>query len=247
MQYPDENALAEQRDRMVDNQIEARGIGNPHLLAAMREVPREAFVPPEIRDQAYADRPLPIGSEQTISQPYIVAMMIDAAGIEPGQRVLDIGTGSGYAAAVMSRIAQKVYSIERYRELALRARDAIDGLGYENVEIAVGDGSRGWPEEAPFDAILIAAGGPKPPRALLEQLAPGGVLVMPVGAERGYQEMTRISNHDGDFVQENIGAVAFVPLVGEGGWQEDGRQEIEGKKISLERLPSALDGSKHTN
>src|SRR3990170_8331750 len=162
------------RRRMVERQLTARGIGNPHVLAAMGEVPRERFVPERLREFAYEDGPLPIGEEQTISQPYIVALMIEAADVSPGDRVLEVGAGSGYAAAVMSRIADKVYAIERHEPLALSAQERISELGYDNLEIIAGDGSLGLPGKAPFDAILVAAGGDKVPEPLKQQLAIGG-------------------------------------------------------------------------
>ena len=150
---------AELRQWMVDRQLKARGIGNGHVLAAMREVPREAFVPDRLREFAYEDGPLPIGEEQTISQPYIVALMIEAADVSPGDRVLEVGAGSGYAAAVMSRIADRVFAIERHESLARSARQRVQALGYDNLTVIAGDGSLGLPDESPFDAILVAAGG----------------------------------------------------------------------------------------
>lgn len=210
--------MTDKRVRMVSQQIEARGIRNRRVLSAMKAVPREAFIPEEIHDLAYEDGPLPIGFGQTISQPYIVAMMIDAAGVAPGDKVLDVGTGSGYSSAVASRIADNVISIERNSELAARASEVLARLGYENVTVVVGDGSLGWPREAPFDAILVAAGGPKPPPALLSQLTPSGRLVIPIGTEHGGQQLVRMTERDGTFVREKLGAVAFVPLIGAEGW-----------------------------
>src|SRR6186713_2821260 len=163
---------------MVKRQIEARGVRNPHVLAAMAEVPRERFVPERLAEFAYEDGPLSIGEQQTISQPYIVALMIEAADLAPGDRVLEVGAGSGYATAVMSRIAGKVYAIERHDELAKLARRRLKALGYSNVEIICADGTKGLPEQAQFDAILVSAGGPKVPEALKQQLAIGGRLVI---------------------------------------------------------------------
>src|ERR1043165_7810178 len=169
------------REDMVRRQIEGRGIRGPRLLAALRQVPREAFVPERLAGHAYEDSPLPIEADQTISQPYIVALMIEAAEIAPGDRVLEIGAGSGYAAAVMGRIAGEVIAIERHAELAALAEARMERLGYANVRIVQGDGARGLPEQAPFDAILAAASGSHVPDALKRQLSVGGVLVMPIG------------------------------------------------------------------
>jgi len=171
------------RERMVERQILGRGIVTPSVLSAFRAVPREAFVPEKMREFAYEDGPLPIGEGQTISQPYIVALMIDAAEIPPGGKVLEVGAGSGYAAAVMSRIAGEVFAIERHEKLARSAAERIDALGYDNVSIICGDGSLGLPDEAPFDAILVAAGGDHVPEPLKRQLRTGGRLVVPVGGE----------------------------------------------------------------
>jgi protein-L-isoaspartate(D-aspartate) O-methyltransferase len=213
------------RDRMVDVQIARRGVRDRHVLDAMRHVPREAFVEPGFEEFAYEDGPLPIGEGQTISQPYIVALMIEAAEVKPGHSVLEVGAGSGYAAAVMSRIAERVYAIERHPSLGNSARQRFKKLGYDNIELRVGDGTRGWPEAAPFDAILVAAGGPDVPPALKEQLAIGGRLVIPVGEEDRYQTLIKLTRKsDAEFEEENLGAVAFVPLIGEQGWAEDGRR-----------------------
>jgi len=214
--------LQSQRERMVERQIADRGVRDPYTLDAMRRVPREEFIAPSMREFAYEDSPLPIEAGQTISQPYIVALMIAETHIRPGERVLEIGAGSGYAAAVMATIAQRVYAIERVPELAERARERFKRLGYDNIEMLVGDGTRGWPDAAPFDAILAAAGGPDIPDTLLQQLAPGGRLVMPVGDTRDQQRLvlvTRTSNNR--FVQKELGAVRFVPLIGEHGWRDD--------------------------
>ncbi len=207
------------RERMVETQIAARGVRNPAILAAMRLTPRENFVDPEQRAYAFQDRPLGIGERQTISQPYIVALMIAAAGVKPGERVLEIGTGSGYAAAVVSRIAAHVYTVERHASLAETARRRFGELRFDNIETRVGDGTLGWPEAAPFDAILVAASGPDVPEALKRQLGRGGRLVMPVGVEAGRQDLLKLTRKgDEDYEVERLGPVAFVPLIGEQGW-----------------------------
>src|SRR3989440_6848653 len=213
------------RNRMVDVQIARRGVRDRQVLDAMRRVPREAFVEPGFEEFAYEDGPLPIGEAQTISQPYIVALMIEAAEVKPGNIVLEVGAGSGYAAAVMGQIADRVYAIERHPSLGKAARQRFKKLGYDNIDLRVGDGTRGWPEAAPFDAILVAAGGPEVPPALKEQLAIGGRLVIPVGEEARYQNLIKLTRKsEAEFVEENLGAVAFVPLIGEQGWTEDGRR-----------------------
>jgi protein-L-isoaspartate(D-aspartate) O-methyltransferase len=213
--------FAELRERMVRRQIEARGISDPAILDAFREVPREAFVSPDHARDAYDDHPLPIEAGQTISQPYIVALMIEAAGIKPGETVLEVGAGSGYAAAIMSRIACKVIGIERQHDLVRVSRGRLERLGYENVRIVEGDGTRGCPEEAPFDAILAAASGSHVPPPLIAQLAPGGRLVMPIGNPNWVQKLVRvIKQEDGILQQSDLGEVRFVPLIGEEGWSE---------------------------
>jgi protein-L-isoaspartate(D-aspartate) O-methyltransferase len=214
---------AHARDRMVDVQVARRGVRDPRVLAAMRAVPRERFVDEGFEEFAYEDGPLPIGEKQTISQPYIVALMLEAAEIEPGDKVLDVGAGSGYAAAVASRIAGEVLAIERHEPLTRAARARLQALGYDNAEVKTGDGTRGWPEEAPFDAILVAAGGPSVPDALKRQLAIGGRLLMPVGTEERRQTLLKITRTSEDgYEQESLGGVMFVPLIGEQGWTEDG-------------------------
>jgi protein-L-isoaspartate(D-aspartate) O-methyltransferase len=213
------------RERMVETQIARRGIRDPRVLDAMRTVPREAFVEPGLAEFAYEDAPLPIGAGQTISQPYIVALMIEAADIDRDDRVLEVGAGSGYAAAVMSRIAREVYAIERLESLAREAAERLEKLGYDNVHVRTGDGTQGWPEKAPFDAILVAAGGPQIPETLKTQLAVGGRMIIPIGAHFGVQTLRKITRVAADqFEDENLGAVAFVPLIGAQGWTEDGRR-----------------------
>lgn len=207
------------RLQMVDQQLAARGIEDERVLAAMRAVPREAFVPEAFQDQAYADGPLPIGSGQTISQPYIVALMCEALKLAGGERVLEIGTGSGYAAAVLGHLAARVDSVERLPELAERAAFQLRELGLEQVHVHCADGSLGWSEGAPYDAIVVAAGGPSVPEALKAQLAPGGRLVMPVESGKGWQELMRVTRvGENDFNSEELGDVAFVPLIGAQGW-----------------------------
>lgn len=211
------------RERMVEEQLVRRGIDQDEVLEAMRQVPREEFVPPKYTVTAYSDRPLPIGEGQTISQPYMVAMMIEALELQPEDKVLEIGTGSGYAAAVLSRIARQVYTVERHRSLAEQARERFAALGYDNIHVRHADGTRGWVEEAPFDAIVAAAAGPSIPDSLKGQLAAGGRLVIPVGQRLGAQALMRVTREDtdGEFKEENLGAVRFVPLIGTEGFDED--------------------------
>jgi protein-L-isoaspartate(D-aspartate) O-methyltransferase len=209
------NDQVHKRHKMVDTQIRARGIQNSAILEAMRRVPRDAFVPPDLSEFAYEDSALPIEADQTISQPYIVALMIAALQPEDTDRVLEIGTGSGYAAAVLSRIVREVYTVERHAELADLARRRMNSLGYDNVHILHGDGTRGWPEHGPYDGILVTAGGPKVPDALLQQLAIGGQLVMPIGAEPNNQHLVRMTRQqDSTYTQQGLGSVRFVPLIG---------------------------------
>jgi len=198
---------------MVRSQIEERGISNPALLSAMRVIPRHELVPVAVRGDAYADHPLPIGFDQTISQPYIVALMTDLAGVERGDKVLEIGTGSGYQAAVLAEMGARVFSIEIVEPLAKRAAADLERLGYGRVEVRAGDGYRGWPSEAPFDAIIVTAAPPAVPAPLKEQLAVGGRLVIPVG--EGVQELRTIRRTAGGFEEEPTIAVRFVPMTGE--------------------------------
>jgi protein-L-isoaspartate(D-aspartate) O-methyltransferase len=208
-----------QRHAMVDRQIAAMGVVNPAVLAAMRKVPRHEFVPDWLKDAAYADGPLPIGEGQTISQPYIVAYMTEALRLHGGEHVLEIGTGSGYAAAVLAEIAGDVVTVERLAELAAGARATLDRLGYGNIEVVVGDGTLGWPPAAPYDAIVVAAGGPSVPQALRQQLREGGRLVMPVGQDSYGQTLIRITRGTGSEDQEEwLAPVSFVRLIGAQGW-----------------------------
>ena len=206
------------RERMVERQLARRGIVDQRVLDAFRRVPREAFVDSHLAKYAYDDGPLPIGEGQTISQPYVVALMTEAARIKPGARVLDVGTGSGYAAAILADLAGEVVTIERHAALAHRARDTLKRLGYVNVEVIEGDGSRGLPERAPYDAILVAAGAPVVPASLKEQLADGGRLVIPVSANH-HQDLLVVTRRGDRFEEENLGGVRFVPLLGEEGWR----------------------------
>ena len=219
--------FAKLRDSMVDLQIARRGVRSHLVLDAMRTVPREAFLPEPLREFAYEDAPLPIAEGQTISQPYIVALMTDALALEGGEKVLEIGTGSGYAAAILSRIARNVYTVERIGQLAEKAAAALADLGYGNVHVLHADGTRGWPDHAPYDAIVVAAGGPEVPESLKTQLKIGGRLVIPVGADRRVQELLRVIRISEDqYKTEDIADVCFVPLVGEEGWTpEEGRPE----------------------
>lgn len=231
---------------MVTRHLEARGIVDAHVLGAMAKVPREVFVSEPLLEFAYEDAPLPIAAGQTISQPYIVARMIELAEVRPGDTVLEVGAGSGYAAAVMSRIASSVYAIERHEELANLAREREVRLGYDNVEIICGDGTKGWPEAAPFDAIIVSAGGPKVPEALKRQLAIGGRLVIPVGQDV-QQRLVRVRRTGEDtFEEEDHGGVAFVPLIGEEGWSAPEQPKAE-TNIDAERraLPMGCKSLQH--
>ncbi len=202
---------------MVRTQIAGRGIDDPRVLEAMRVVPRHRFVPPQSAPHAYEDRPLPIGEGQTISQPYMVAVMTQALGAEAGDRVLEIGTGSGYQTAILSRLTRHVISVERHAPLADRARAVLDEVGVSNVEIVVADGTEGWPASAPYDRILVTAGAPAVPEALQTQLAAGGRLVIPVGPP-GLQHLTIIQRTESGFESRTGEACVFVPLVGRHGW-----------------------------
>jgi protein-L-isoaspartate(D-aspartate) O-methyltransferase len=203
---------------MVAGQIARRGLQDPRLLAVMESVPRHRFVPPDDLAYAHADGPLPIGHGQTISQPYIVALMTDLLQLTASRRVLEVGTGSGYQAAVLAGLAAEVHTVEVIPELARRAEETLSGLGYSNVHVHPGDGSLGWLEAAPYDGILVAAAAPEVPPPLLDQLAEGGRLVLPVGS-RGFQQLEVWERKGGKFTCERNIAVAFVPLRGEHGWK----------------------------
>lgn len=204
---------------MVGGQIAARGITDPRVLKAMETIPRHLFVPQDIRDRAYDDSPLPIGDGQTISQPYMVAWMTELLELGGEDRVLEVGTGSGYQAAILCELAGRVYSIEMHANLAARAGEMLRSLGYMNISIRVGDGTNGWPEEAPFNSIIVTAGAPSVPQPLLEQMAEGGRLVIPVGS-KGMQMLNVITRKDGKFQAKQEGNCVFVPLVGKFGWQK---------------------------
>jgi len=210
-----------QRTRMVDSQIRARGIMDRGVIRAMEKVPRHLFIDEGLWDQAYNDNPLPIDARQTISQPYIVALMTEALELKDRDRVLEIGTGSGYQTAILAELADRVYTIERIAALAARARQILDFLNYYKVAIRVGDGTYGWREEAPFEAILVTAGAPHVPKTLVEQLAPGGRLVIPVGSRHSQDliKVTRSSDDPADIKKENLGGCRFVDLIGEHGWE----------------------------
>jgi len=219
---------AKQREHMVRRDIEGRGVRSTRVLAAMRTVPRERFLPDGQSHLAYNDAPLPIGQGQTISQPYIVAFMVNALELGGGEKILEIGTGSGYAAAVLAEIAAEVYTIERIRGLADRARSVLESLGYENVHVVHDDGTLGCPEQAPFDGIVVTAGAPEVPDSLLQQLKVGGHLVIPVGKTQSFQQLLRITRvGEDDFEREALLPVRFVPLVGEEGWSSE-RESLGG-------------------
>jgi protein-L-isoaspartate(D-aspartate) O-methyltransferase len=205
------------RKDMVEKQIESRGITDSRVLAAMRKVPRHLFVSEALMDQAYSDFPLPIGERQTISQPFIVAEMTQALQLTPEDRVLEIGTGSGYQAAVLAHIAYRVYTIERIYTLYLKARKLFDRLGYHNIVTRYSDGTTGWKDESPFDAIIVTAGAPEIPSVLVNQLSVGGRMVIPVGDQHS-QDLVRLVRTQQGVDQSNLGACRFVKLIGEHGW-----------------------------
>ncbi len=211
-----------ERERMVEEQLGGRDITDDRVLQAMRGVPRHAFVRPQDQLLAYADAPLPIGHRQTISQPYIVALMTQLLELQPADNVLEVGTGSGYQAAVLGRLARQVYTLERIPELAERAQRVLEALGCSNVEVIVGDGSAGCPEHAPYPAIIVTAAAPRVPEPLRQQLADGGRLVLPVGSRDG-QMLERWTRHGDDLIRERVAPVAFVPLIGDHGWGADER------------------------
>ena len=213
------------RYEMVEKTIADRGVRSELVLNAIRSVPREAFLPEQLREFAYEDAPLPIEADQTISQPYIVAFMTEALGLEGGESVLEIGAGSGYAAAVLSRIAGEVYTVERIGQLAEKAASTLADLGYHNVHVLHGDGTKGWPEHAPYDGIIVAAGGPSVPESLKEQLKISGRLVIPVGRDPRVQELVRVTRiSENEYKQEDLADVRFVPLIGEQGWAPTERE-----------------------
>jgi len=205
---------------MVEEQIIGREIKDPRVIAAMKKVPRHLFVEEALQNQAYNDRPLPIGEKQTISQPYMVALMTEALTLNGKEKVLEIGSGSGYQTAILAELAQEVFSVERIRTLAVRARKILYELGYFNVEIKIFDGTFGWVEKSPFDAIMVTAGSPDIPQPLYEQLSMGGRLVIPIGDEN-IQDLFRITKTEGGMKKEDLGGCRFVKLVGKYGWEEE--------------------------
>lgn len=219
MSVTDKEQYARLRNEMVERQIKARGIRDAAIVEAMREVPRERFVLEQYRTSAYDDSPLPIPAGQTISQPYVVALMIRAMRPRADDRALEVGSGSGYAAAILSRIVREVHTVERHEELVEYARERLSALGYDNVHVHHGDGSKGWASAAPFNGILVSASGPSVPKALEKQLAVGGRLVMPIGRARGMQNLIRLTRvSEDDYQEKDLGGVRFVPLIGEEGW-----------------------------
>jgi len=206
------------REKMVLDQIETRGITDQNVLRAMRTVPRHLFVDEALQAQAYEDHPLPIGHGQTISQPYIVALMSSILEIMPGMKILEIGTGSGYQAAVLAEMGADVFTVERIRPLYQKARKLFSDLKYHFIKTKLDDGTMGWPEKSPFDRILVTAGGPNVPQPLIEQLADPGILAIPVGETKRSQILVKLTLKDGEFKRENMGSVAFVDLVGKFGW-----------------------------
>lgn len=210
--------LRRNRERMVQEQIEARGITDQRVLAAMRQVPRHLFVDEALQVQAYGDHPVPIGLGQTLSQPYIVALMSSLLVVRPQMRILEIGTGSGYQAAILAAMGADVFSVERVKQLHDTARSRLSRMKFHNVWLKLDDGTLGWPEQGAFDRIIVTAGGPKVPEPLLEQLADPGIMVIPVGEAKREQRLLRIFKKEGRIHQEDQGAVAFVDLVGSLGW-----------------------------
>jgi protein-L-isoaspartate(D-aspartate) O-methyltransferase len=212
---------AKQRKKMVDSQIRSRGVRDERVLRAMEKIPRHLFIDEGLIGQAYNDNPLPIGEKQTISQPYIVALMTEALELKGREKVLELGTGSGYEAAILAELADRVFTIERIASLAQKARKLLESLNYYNVVIRVGDGTYGWREESPFDAIAVSAGSPSIPRMLVEQLAIGGRLVIPVGSRYSQSliKLTRLSENPDDVKREDLGGCRFVNLIGEHGWK----------------------------
>jgi protein-L-isoaspartate(D-aspartate) O-methyltransferase len=213
----DDSRYARERDRMVEEQLASRGVTDARVLAAIRRVPRHRFVQEALRERAYGDHPLPIGEEQTISQPFIVGLMSALLELTGREKVLEIGTGSGYQTAVLAELARRVCSIERLPRLAERARATIEALGYDNVWVRVGNGTLGWPDQAPFDRIIVTAGGPSVPPPLVQQLAEGGRMVLPVGSADN-QTLTIVENVGGEIRQRTQGECKFVKLVGKYAW-----------------------------
>lgn len=209
------------RRRMVESQITTRGVKDRRVIEAMLKVPRHLFVQEAMAAQAYSDTPLPIGEKQTISQPYMVALMTELLELTGKEKVLEIGTGSGYQAAILATIADRVYTVERIRPLVLRARKALDSIGLLNVNIKIADGTMGWPEEAPFDAIIVTAGAPEIPEQLVDQLGPGGRMVIPVGSQAEQVLVRIVRQEDGTLFKEQVTGCRFVKLVGKFGWSAE--------------------------
>lgn len=213
------NSYQHARQQMVDRQLKGRGIRDERVLAAMAKVPRHMFVEEALVHRAYGDHPLPIGENQTISQPFIVAQMTEALELKGSERVLEIGTGSGYQAAILAELSYRVYTVERVRSLMIKARKLLEDMGYRNVLFHVNDGTCGWAEQAPYDAIIVTAGGPDIPPPLVEQLAPGGRLIVPIGPTRMSQYLIKVvKDRYGKLVRTNLGACRFVDLIGQHGW-----------------------------
>ncbi len=208
------------RLKMVEEQIVSRGIKDVKLISAMKKIPRHLFVEEALQNQAYSDHPLPIGEKQTISQPYMVALMTEALLLTGKEKVLEIGSGSGYQTAILAELSEKVFSIERIRSLAIRARKLVYELGYFNVEIKIFDGTFGWMEESPFDAIMVTAGSPNIPQSMIDQLAMGGRLVIPVG-DAYAQDLLRVTKIEGGIKKEDLGGCRFVKLIGKYGWEDE--------------------------
>jgi len=230
------NKFKNLREQMIEHQLIARGLRDQTVLNAVGAVQREEFIPSDLVEFAYSDSPLPIAASQTISQPYIVALMTAALELKPDERVLEVGTGSGYAAAVLSEIAKEVYTIERHKILANTARKRLERLNYKNILVFYGDGTLGWPEYAPFDAIVVTAGGPDVPETLKRQMAIGGRLVIPVGAFLHVQQLLRIRRiSEDEYKEEDLGSVRFVPLIGVAGWEDEAeiRQAVKRTEASL--------------
>lgn len=212
--------FTKERLAMVEEQLRRRGIRDLRVLEAMRKVPRHAFVPDQYKGAAYEDRPLPIGEGQTISQPFMVAIMTQSLELKGGERVLEIGTGSGYQTAILAELAGEVFTIERITPLLQKAQQTLQLLGYQNISFMIGDGTKGWPEKAPFEGIIVTAGAPEIPPTLLSQLTEGGRLVIPVGP-RYTQTLYKVTRYGGSFREEDITGCVFVPLLGEYGWKEE--------------------------